>query len=121
DDRDLEAGIAAGNGRGQLALDVLLRAIRRYLGAFLIELGGVDVLTFSGGIGENSAAVRAAVCQGLEPFGLVLDAEANQGARGAGRISAEGSAAQIHIVPADEERIVARATEQAIQEAGLAR
>ena len=54
-----------------------MRAIRHYVGAFLLELGGVDVITFSGGIGENSAAIRAAVLKGLVPFGVELDEEKN--------------------------------------------
>ena len=75
DVRDLTADAAAGNTRAQLALDVYIRAIRHYLGAFLLELGGLDVLTFSGGIGENSVEIREAVCRGLEAFGVVLDGE----------------------------------------------
>jgi acetate kinase len=121
DVRDLEAGIAAGDLRCQLAFDVLIRSIRQYLGMFLVELRGLDVLTFSGGIGENSAAVRAGVCEGLETFGIRLDAELNRTANGEGRVSAADSEVEILIVPADEERIVARATAQVIQEAGLAR
>jgi acetate kinase len=109
DVRDLEAGAAAGDARSQLALDVFVRAVRHYLGAFLVELGGLDVLTFSGGIGENSAGVRAAVCQGLAGFGIVLDAERNQTVRGEGRISPDGAAVTVLVLPADEEIVVARA------------
>jgi acetate kinase len=110
DVRDLNDAIAAGSQPARLALDVYVRAIRRYLGAFLVELGGLDVLTFSGGIGENSAEVRAAVCAGLSEFGIELDQQANRAARGECRISAETSRVAILLVPADEERIVARAT-----------
>jgi acetate kinase len=114
DVRDLEDAISNGNRRAQLAIDVFVRAIRHYLGAFLVELGGVDVLTFSGGIGENSSTIRAAVCCALEPFGLILDRLRNAGAQGETRISADSSPAAILIVPADEERIVARATAEVI-------
>jgi acetate kinase len=109
DVRDLTAEAAAGNARAQLALDVFVRAVRHYLGAFLVELGGLDVLTFSGGIGENSAEVRAAVCHGLAGFGIALDAEHNQAVRGEGRISAEGASVTVLVLPADEEIVVARA------------
>jgi acetate kinase len=109
DVRDLEAGAAAGDARAQLALDVFVRAVRHYLGAFLLDLGGLDVLTFSGGIGENSAGVRAAVCWGLEGFGITLDAERNRTLRGEGRISPEGAAVTVLVLPADEEIVVARA------------
>jgi len=64
--RDLEQAAAGGNTRARLALDVFVHAVRHHLGASLVALGGVDVLTFSGGIGEKSASIRAAVCAGLE-------------------------------------------------------
>jgi acetate kinase len=110
DVRDLEQAAAAGNARAQLALDVFVHAVRHHLGASLVALGGVDVLTFSGGIGEKSASIRAAVCAGLEGLGIVLDPALNAAANGEARLSAADSKAAIFIVPADEERIVARAT-----------
>ena len=109
DMRDVEAGIAKGDHRCELAMGVFVKAIRNYVGAFLVELGGVDVLTFSGGIGENGAPTRAAVCAGLEFLGIELDAAKNAAARGEAKLSAQSSKVPIYIVPADEERIVARA------------
>jgi acetate kinase len=109
DVRDLSAEAARGNARAQLALAVYIRAVRHYLGAFLMELGGLDVLTFSGGIGENSAEVRASVCQGLAGFGIALDAARNLAVCGEGAISPEGAAVRILVLPADEEIVVARA------------
>jgi acetate kinase len=110
DIRDLDEAAAAGNPRARLALDVYVRAIRHYVGAFLVELGGLDVLTFSGGIGENSPAIRAGVCRSLEEFGIVLDEATNLATHGEARISAAASRVAVLVVPADEERIVARAT-----------
>jgi acetate kinase len=109
DVRDLEEAAARGDARARLALDVFVRAVRHYLGAFLVELGGLDVLTFSGGIGENSAGVRGAVCSGLAGFGIELDAERNAGLRGEGRISRDGAPVTVLVLPADEETVVARA------------
>ena len=109
DVRDLEDRAARGDVRARLALDVFVRAVRHYLGAFLVELGGLDVLTFSGGIGENSAAVRAAVCANLAAFGIELDAERNRALRGEGRISRDSARVAVLVLPADEETIVARA------------
>lgn len=120
DMRDIEAGIAAGDHRCQVAMDVFVKAIRNYVGAFLVELGGIDVLTFSGGIGENGASTRAAVCKGLEFVGIELDAAKNAAARGEAKLSAEssgGARVPIYIVPADEERIVARAAAQVVGQA----
>jgi acetate kinase len=114
DVRDLSEAAAAGDGRARLALDVFVDAIRRYVGAFLVRLGGLDVLTFSGGIGENSAEVRTAVCAGLSTFGLRLDPTRNRDARGEGVISTDASPAAILVIPADEERIVARATAETL-------
>ncbi len=68
DMRDLQEAAAGGDSRARLALDVLVRSIRHYLGAFFVELGGLDVLTFSGGIGENSPEIRAAVCADWEAW-----------------------------------------------------
>ena len=110
DVRDLEQAAAAGDTRARLALDVFVHAVRHHLGACLVALGGVDVLTFSGGIGERSASIRAAVCAGLEDLGLALDPALNASAAGEANLSSPASKAAIFIVPADEERIVARAT-----------
>ncbi len=63
--RDLEQAAAQGNARAQLALDVFVSAVRHYLGAYLVELGGADAIVFTGGIGENSPRIRAAVCHDL--------------------------------------------------------
>jgi acetate kinase len=114
DVRDLSQAAAAGEARARLALDVFVDAIRRYIGVFLVRLGGVDVLTFSGGIGENSAQIRAAACEGLSAFGIELDVARNRDARGEARISTDSSPAAILVLPADEERIVARATAEAV-------
>jgi acetate kinase len=115
DMRDLESAAAEGNQRAKLAIDVLIRSIRHYIGAFYVELGGLDILTFSGGIGENSPDIRAAVCANLEILGIQLDPAANSQARGEARLSAPNSSVQVHIVPADEERVVARATALALK------
>jgi acetate kinase len=111
DVRDLEQGAAEGNARARLALDVFVGAVRHHIGACLVALGGIDVLTFSGGIGEKGASIRAAVCAGLEEFGIALDPVLNAGAIGVeAKLSKEGSRVPVYVVPADEERIVARAT-----------
>lgn len=110
DVRDLSEAAAAGDHRSQLALDVFVRAIRHYLGAFLLTLGGVDVITFSGGIGENNAEIRAAVLRGLTEFGIELDGERNRTSAGEGCISKDGARVSVFVVPANEELIVARET-----------
>ena len=104
--RDLCA--AEGNERARLALDVLVYWIRHYVGAFAFQLGDLDVLSFSGGIGENSAALRRAVCRGAKSFGLAIDEKLNSEATGEADIAAAGSKVRVFVIPADEEWIVAR-------------
>lgn len=113
--RDLTEAAAGGNSRAQLALDVFVRSIRHYLGAYLLSLGGVDVITFSGGIGENGAEIRAAVLAHLSEFGIVLDAEKNRALQSEGEISAPESKVKLLVVPANEEAIVARETVAVVQ------
>jgi acetate kinase len=115
--RDLNQAAAAGEKRSQLALDVFTRAIRHYLGAFMVELGGVDAITFSGGIGENSAGIRAAVLNDLSAFGVELDEEKNRIIKGEGAISTPSSAVKALVVPANEETIVARDTVAVVERA----
>ena len=108
DVRDLAEAAASGNDRAQLALDVFATEVRHYLGAYLVELGGADVIVFTGGIGENRTDFRDAVCRDLETFGIELDPTANHQAQGEARISTETSRTQIWVVPTNEELIVAR-------------
>ena len=117
DMRDLDEAAAKGDKRAQLALDVLVRAIRHYVGAFLVDLGGVDVITFSGGIGENSAAIRAAVLKSLAPFGVELDEEKNVVVKNEGEISTHRSLVRVWVIPANEEAIVARETVAVVMKA----
>jgi acetate kinase len=115
DVRDLEQAAAQGNPRARLALDVFVGSIRQWLGSCLVELGGVEAIVFTGGIGENGSAIRAAVCRGLEELGIVLDAQRNAAARGEARISGEGSRVQVWVVPTNEELIVARQTRELLE------
>jgi acetate kinase len=110
--RDIDEAAAAGNARAKLALDVYSCSVRHYLGAYLVELGGADVIVFTGGIGENRPAFRQTVCRNLEELGIVLDAEANREAKGEARVSAANSRVQIWTIPTNEELIVARQAAQ---------
>ena len=113
--RDLEQEAEKGSERARLAIDVYTTSIRQYLGAFLVELGGADVVVFTGGIGENSQSVRQAVCRDLVQLGIVLDAEANKSAQGESKINADNSQTEIWVVPTNEELIVARQVKQFLQ------
>lgn len=109
DIRDLYAAIEAGNTEAAVALDVFVHEIRRWIGAFLVQMGGCDALVFTAGIGENGRLVRERVCAGLAELGIVLDPHRNA-AQGAteGEIAAPGSRTRIFVIPANEELVVAR-------------
>lgn len=115
DIRDLEEAAAQGKGQARLALDVFTSEIRRHLGGMLVELGGADVIVFTGGIGENSKGVRSAVCANLVELGIVLDPALNETAKGETKISAASSRTQIWIIPTNEELVVARQTKHLLE------
>lgn len=108
DMRDLEAAIAAGNERAKLAVEMYLHAIVSGAGALYAVLGGLDALVFTGGIGENSAMVRARVCEALRHLGIRFDEGKNGHAEGERMISAGDSPVQVWVIPANEELNVAR-------------
>lgn len=99
-----------GDADAELAFDVTVHRIRKYVGAYAAVLGDLDALVFTGGIGERSAPLRAAVVDGLGVLGLRLDEVANAEGPAERRISAPTSLAQVWVVPTDEEREIARAT-----------
>ncbi len=115
DVRDVSEAAEQGNAQAQLALDVFAGAVRQYLGAYLVELGGADVIVFTGGIGENRSEFRAKVCEGLEELGIVLDVEKNESTRNEASIHAESSRTQIWVVPTNEEVIVARQVKELLE------
>jgi len=109
DIRDIYTAAAAGNPDAQLALDTFVHSIRHWTGAFHFELGGLDALVFTAGIGENGVAVRAAVCANLEGFGIHLDAAKNAACGAAETvISTAESPVKILVIPANEELVLAR-------------
>lgn len=110
DMRAIERRRSDGDPRAALAFDLFCYRAKKQLAAMIAVLAGVDAVAFSGGIGENSAAVRAAVCSGMEWAGLALDAALNAKPARDGSIGARGSRAGVYVVRADEERVIARET-----------
>ncbi len=107
--RDIRAAAERGDARAQLAQEVFVHSARHWIGAFLVELGGLDALVFTAGIGENRPEMRAGICAGLENFGLSLDAEANREVRAREAIvSASDSKVRVMVIPTNEELVVAR-------------
>src|SRR5262249_15310815 len=110
DIRDIEKDATAGGEASRQALDVFVASVRHYLGAYLVRCGGAAAIGFTGGIGENSASLRSAVCDDLEWFGIALDPVRNWEAKGETPIHAHTSRTQIWTMPTNEELVVARQT-----------
>ncbi|WP_066648247.1 acetate/propionate family kinase [Christensenella timonensis] len=111
DFRDLWAEEEKGNERAKLALDVFNYRLKKFIGAYAAAMGGVDVLTFAGGVGENDWDVRAHAVEGLEFMGIKLDKAKNDGMRGEEmEISAADSKVKILVIPTDEEMTIAKDT-----------
>ena len=100
----------AGNERAKLAVDVYVTGIVRYIAAFAVELGGLDCLAFTGGIGENSDVIRKMVCGRLEQMGVRLSTRRNTKEKGDRRISKKRSRVRVYVIAANEELGVARKT-----------
>ena len=116
DVRDLEEAALNGNYRASLALDVFVHEIKKYIGAYTAVLEGLDVLVFTGGIGENGIKIREKVCQGLECFGVQIDLQKNQIQGQEALISTEDSSVAILVILANEELVIARETKRLITE-----
>lgn len=108
DVRDIEKAIAEGSDAARLALNVFVYEVKKYIGAFAAVMGGLDAIAFTGGIGENSARLRAECCAGLEFLGVELDAAANEKGRADCVLSAAGSKVKVLALATNEELIVAR-------------
>lgn len=106
--RYVEEAAKNGDRRAQLALDVYINGIVHYIGSFFLDLGGLDYLVFTAGIGEHSANVRRAVCDKLGPIGIRLDRGRNK--ENHSTISADDSKVIVKVIPTDEELVVARST-----------
>ena len=110
DMRELEAAVAAGNPKAILAEKMYFYRIKKYIGAYAAALGGVDVILFTGGVGENQASCRAGVCEGLEFMGIKIDPERNKVRGEEAIISTDDSKVKVVVIPTDEELLIASDT-----------
>ncbi|UUO01605.1 acetate kinase [Mycolicibacterium novocastrense] len=117
DFRVLHQRIESGDTAAQLAYDVYIHRLRKYIGAYLALLGGADVITFTAGVGENDAAVRRDALSGMAPLGIELDEMLNASPdKKARRISADRSRTTVLVVPTDEELAIARACTNLVEQ-----
>lgn len=116
DMREIEAAVNAGNERAILALDMYEQRILKYVGAYAAEMGGVDIIVFTGGVGENQTGVRENVCKPLAFMGVEIDAALNAGIRGKEAvISTPSSRVTVCVIPTDEEKMIAQDTEKIVK------
>jgi acetate kinase len=109
--RDIEEAAAKGNKRAQLAVDIMIYEVKKYIGAFAAAMGGLDAIAFAGGIGENAWRVREAVCRDMNFLGVALDDAKNRERASTDRmISAANSKVAVMVVHTNEEIVVARET-----------
>ena len=110
DFRDIENGADAGNENCALALDKFAYEVRKYIGSYVAALGGLDCLVFTAGVGENSASMRARICEGLEFLGVKIDPEKNNTRGKEAIISADDSKVTVWVIPTNEELMIAQDT-----------
>jgi acetate kinase len=110
DFRDIEGAAEQGNMRAQLALDKFDYTVRKYIGSYAAAMGGIDVLVFTAGLGENSASNRCNICKGLEFLGIELDDCKNDTRGKEVEISKDGSKVKVFVIPTNEEVMIARDT-----------
>ncbi|MBE6304889.1 MAG: acetate kinase [Bacteroidales bacterium] len=116
DMREIEAAVNEGHERAKLALDMYEQRIIKYVGAYAAEMGGVDIIVFTGGVGENQTGVRENVCAPLKFMGVELDLELNKTVRGTETvISTPNSKVKVVVVPTDEELTIARDTRAIVE------
>ena len=116
DVREILKASADGHKHAKLAMDVYTYRIKKYIGAYIAALGGLDLLVFTGGVGENSPDVRRMSCAGLETFGIKIDDEKNQAHKGGiGKVSGSDSRVAVMVVPTNEELVIARETVRIIK------
>ena len=110
DMRDIEAAILAGDEKAKLALEMYEYRIIKYIGAYIAVLGGVDVIVFTGGVGENQTATREAICKQFAYMGITFNAEANKVRGQEIEISGKDSKVHVVVIPTDEELMIAQDT-----------
>jgi len=115
DFRDLEAASADGNERATLALEMFFQSVKGYIGRYASIMGGVDVITFAGGVGENGPETRAAILSGHEFMGIKIDDAKNKTRGVEAEISTADSKVKVFVVPTDEELTIARDTKRIIE------
>ena len=115
DFRDIEAEAAKGNKRAELSIDAYAYKVAQYIASYIVSLGGLDVIAFTAGIGENQYNARRKICENLKCFGVEIDETKNHEFREEGRISTSNSKVEVWVVPTNEELMIAKDTQALIK------
>jgi acetate kinase len=114
--REVESAAEEGDERAVLALKMYEYRVKKYIGAYAAAMGGVDLLIFAGGIGENGSETRENICRNLEYMGIEFDRQINSGVRGKELvISKKNSRVTVMIVPTNEEFVIASETREIVE------
>ena len=114
DFRDLDAAASEGNERAKLALDMFVYSVRKYIGQYIVQMGGVDVIVFTAGVGENSKSSRKAIAEYFGYLGVTIDDEANSKRGEDIMISTPDSKVKVFVIPTNEELVIARDTKDIV-------
>lgn len=115
DFRDLEEAANSGNKRAEIALKMFATRVKRYLAGYMAEIGGADAIVFTGGIGENSASMRAMIMEGFDQFGIKIDPEKNDVRGGEHEIQTDDSKVKVMVIATNEELMIARDTQRLVE------
>ena len=115
DMREIEEAMKEGNKRAQYAFDIFTYRIKKYIGAYAAAMGGLDVLVFTGGIGENSTLVRQKVCENMEFLGIELHPRLNENPQGEAELSSVSSKVKVLRIPTNEEMVIAMDTAEIVE------
>ena len=108
--RDIESAANEGNKNCILALEMFAYRVKKYIGAYAAAMGGVDLIVFTGGIGENDASTRGRIMENMEYLGIDFDFELNSKSRGTKMLSKPGSKVKVMVVETNEELVIAQDT-----------
>ena len=114
DFRDIEKAADEGNERAKLALDTYYKRVKKYIGAYMAEMGGVDAIVFTAGLGENSIVAREEICSNLQAFGIEIDKERNNVRGKDTLVSTDASKVAVFCIPTNEELVIARDTKELV-------
>ena len=115
DFRELTEAAEKGNKRAELAIDIFCRRVKKYIGAYIALMDGVDLLIFTAGIGENAVDVRAKILSNLENLGIIINQDKNKSRGKEIKISSDSSAVDVYIIPTNEELVIAREAKKIIE------